>query len=188
MLWNTGVMRAISYSSFDALPEIIEVPDPVCPVEGAVVRVAATGVCRSDWHAWKGHDDSVVLPQIPGHEFAGTVSEVGSAVTRVAVGDRVTAAFVFACGECEQCREGATQVCLRQEQPGFTLDGSYAEALVVPNADLNLVRLPTPSASSKRPGSAAVLGLPTTRCMCAGGSRRGSGWRCSAAAGWGCPR
>ncbi|AZZ50479.1 alcohol dehydrogenase [Rathayibacter rathayi] len=135
-------MRAISYSSFDALPEIIEVPDPVCPVEGAVVRVAATGVCRSDWHAWKGHDDSVVLPQIPGHEFAGTVSEVGSAVTRVAVGDRVTAAFVFACGECEQCREGATQVCLRQEQPGFTLDGSYAEALVVPNADLNLVRLP----------------------------------------------
>ncbi|KZX22775.1 alcohol dehydrogenase catalytic domain-containing protein [Rathayibacter tanaceti] len=135
-------MRAVSYRSFGAVPEIVEVPDPVCPADGVVVRVAATGVCRSDWHAWKGHDDSVVPPQIPGHEFAGTVAEVGAEVGHFAVGDRVTAPFVFACGVCEQCLAGATQVCLRQQQPGFTLDGSHAEALVVPRADLNLVPLP----------------------------------------------
>ncbi|PPG44721.1 alcohol dehydrogenase [Rathayibacter sp. AY1C9] len=135
-------MRAVSYSSFSALPAIVEVPEPVCPVDGVVVRVAATGVCRSDWHAWKGHDDSVVLPQIPGHEFAGTVIATGAQVSLFAVGDRVTAPFVFACGDCEQCREGATQVCLRQQQPGFTLDGSFAEAVAVTGADLNLVRLP----------------------------------------------
>lgn len=135
-------MRAVRYMDFEARPEIVEVPDPVCPSDGVVVRVAATGVCRSDWHAWKGHDDSVVPPQIPGHEFAGTVAEVGAEVVDFAVGDRVTAPFIFACGDCDQCREKATQVCLRQQQPGFTLDGSHAEALVVPRADLNLVALP----------------------------------------------
>ncbi|MBF4463401.1 MULTISPECIES: alcohol dehydrogenase catalytic domain-containing protein [unclassified Rathayibacter] len=135
-------MRAIQYDRFGATPTVVDVPRPSCPADGVVVRVRATGVCRSDWHAWKGHDDSVVLPQIPGHEFAGTVEEVGEAVARFAVGDRVTAPFVFACGACEQCVAGATQVCLRQRQPGFTLPGSYAEALVVPHADLNLVSLP----------------------------------------------
>lgn len=135
-------MRAVQYDQFGSVPTIVEVPDPIAPEDGVVVRVAATGVCRSDWHAWKGHDDSVVLPHVPGHEFAGVVSAVGSGVRGFAVGDRVTAPFVFACGECEQCRDGATQVCTRQQQPGFTLPGSYAEAVVVPHADVNLVALP----------------------------------------------
>ncbi|MBT2501190.1 alcohol dehydrogenase catalytic domain-containing protein [Curtobacterium sp. ISL-83] len=135
-------MRAVQYSSFGSVPTIVEVDDPTAPDDGVVVRVAATGVCRSDWHAWKGHDDSVRLPHVPGHEFAGIVSSVGSGVTRFAVGDRVTAPFVFACGMCEECLAGATQVCTRQEQPGFTLPGSWAESLVVPHADVNLVALP----------------------------------------------
>ncbi|TDN44612.1 alcohol dehydrogenase [Curtobacterium flaccumfaciens] len=135
-------MRAVQYESFGSTPVVVDVPDPVAPADGVVVRVAATGVCRSDWHAWKGHDDSVVLPHVPGHEFAGVVASVGSGVTRFAVGDRVTAPFVFACGRCEQCLDSATQVCTRQQQPGFTLPGSYAEAVVVPHADVNLVGLP----------------------------------------------
>lgn len=135
-------MRAVQYGEFGSVPSIVEVPDPVAPADGVVVRVAATGVCRSDWHAWKGHDDSVRLPHVPGHEFAGVVESVGADVTRFAVGDRVTAPFVFACGTCAECRAGATQVCTRQEQPGFTLAGSWAEALVVPHADVNLVALP----------------------------------------------
>ena len=135
-------MRAVQYEQFGSVPSIIELPDPVAPADGVVVRVAATGVCRSDWHAWKGHDDSVRLPHVPGHEFAGVVSSVGPHVTRFAVGDRVTAPFVFACGECAQCLDGATQVCTRQQQPGFTLPGSYAESVVVPHADVNLVALP----------------------------------------------
>ncbi len=135
-------MRAVQYDEFGSVPAVVEVPDPTAPSDGVVVRVAATGVCRSDWHAWKGHDDSVHLPHVPGHEFAGVVSSVGSDVRGFAVGDRVTAPFVFACGECEQCLDGATQVCTRQQQPGFTLPGSYAEAVVVPHADVNLVALP----------------------------------------------
>jgi len=135
-------MRAVQYDRFGAVPAIVDLPDPVAPEDGVVVRVAATGVCRSDWHAWKGHDDSVRLPHVPGHEFAGVVSSTGSAVTRFSVGDRVTAPFVFACGTCAECRAGATQVCTRQQQPGFTLPGSYAESVVVPHADVNLVGLP----------------------------------------------
>ena len=135
-------MRAVQYRSFGSTPAVVDVPDPEAPAHGVVVRVAATGVCRSDWHAWKGHDDSVRLPHVPGHEFAGVVDSVGADVTRFAVGDRVTAPFVFACGSCAECLAGATQVCTRQQQPGFTLPGSWAEALVVPHADVNLVALP----------------------------------------------
>jgi len=135
-------MRAVQYDHFGSVPTIVELPDPVPPADGVVVRVAATGVCRSDWHAWKGHDDSVRLPHVPGHEFAGVVTAVGPDVTRVSVGDRVTAPFVFACGTCDECRAGATQVCTRQEQPGFTLAGSWAESVVVPHADVNVIALP----------------------------------------------
>ena len=135
-------MRAVQYDHFGSVPSIVELPEPVPPADGVVVRVAATGVCRSDWHAWKGHDDSVRLPHVPGHEFAGVVAAVGPDVARVSVGDRVTAPFVFACGTCDECGAGATQVCTRQEQPGFTLAGSWAESVVVPHADVNVIALP----------------------------------------------
>ncbi|MDM7889820.1 alcohol dehydrogenase catalytic domain-containing protein [Curtobacterium sp. RHCJP20] len=135
-------MRAVRYDRFGSTPVVVDVPTPEAPADGVVVAVRATGVCRSDWHAWKGHDDSVSLPHVPGHEFSGTVAAVGPDVTEFRVGDRVTAPFVFACGTCEQCRDGATQVCTRQQQPGFTLPGSYAESVVVPHADVNLVALP----------------------------------------------
>ncbi|MGP9538683.1 alcohol dehydrogenase catalytic domain-containing protein [Brachybacterium sp. AOP43-C2-M15] len=135
-------MRAVRFESFRAAPALVEVPDPVCPPRGAVVTVHATGVCRSDWHAWQGHDDSVQLPHVPGHEFAGTVDQVGEEATGFAPGDRVTAPFILACGRCEQCRAGASQVCSAQRQPGFDLPGSWAEKVVVLEADHNLVALP----------------------------------------------
>ncbi|MGO1503423.1 MAG: alcohol dehydrogenase catalytic domain-containing protein [Brachybacterium sp.] len=135
-------MRAVRYEAFRAAPEIVELPDPACPSSGAVITVHATGVCRSDWHAWQGHDDSVKLPHIPGHEFAGVVAQVGEEVTRFAVGDRVTAPFILACGRCSQCLDGAPQVCPYQRQPGFDLPGAWAEQVVVVEADHNLVALP----------------------------------------------
>ncbi|MGO1227989.1 MAG: alcohol dehydrogenase catalytic domain-containing protein [Brachybacterium sp.] len=135
-------MRAVRFETYRGTPELVEVPSPVCPPRGAVVTVHATGVCRSDWHAWQGHDDSVQLPHIPGHEFAGVVAEVGEEVTRFAPGDRVTAPFILACGQCEQCLAGAPQVCPQQRQPGFDLPGSWAEQVVVIEADHNLVALP----------------------------------------------
>ncbi len=118
-----------------------EVPDPTPPAGGVVVRVHATGLCRSDWHAWAGHDD-VALPHVPGHELAGVVAEVGTGVERWAVGDRVTVPFVCGCGRCSYCRSGDAQVCPRQQQPGFTHWGSFAELVALHAADTNLVAVP----------------------------------------------
>jgi D-arabinose 1-dehydrogenase-like Zn-dependent alcohol dehydrogenase len=106
-----------------------------------VITVGATGVCRSDWHAWKGHDP-VTLPHVGGHEFAGVVTAAGPGVTRWRPGDRVTAPFACGCGRCEFCLAGDAQVCPRQTQPGFTGPGSFAELVVVHAADANLVTLP----------------------------------------------
>jgi alcohol dehydrogenase len=134
-------MRAVVYQAFGRTPKVRELPEPQPPPGGAVVKVAATGLCRSDWHAWQGHDP-VPLPHTPGHEFAGVVSAVGSKVKRATVGDRVTAPFVYGCGRCDFCRRGEAQVCPAQTQPGFSHPGSFAEYVVVHAADTNLVRLP----------------------------------------------
>jgi alcohol dehydrogenase len=134
-------VQAVVYSEYAFLPRLAEVPDPACPQDGVVIAVRATGVCRSDWHAWKGHDP-VPLPHTPGHELAGVVAEVGPAVHRWSVGDRVTVPFVCGCGSCEWCAAGEAQVCPQQTQPGFTGPGSFAERVALHAADLNLVRLP----------------------------------------------
>jgi alcohol dehydrogenase len=135
-------MKAIVYESFGAAPKLMNVADPAPAPHGVVVQVKATGVCRSDWHGWMGHDPDIVLPHVPGHELAGVVSAVGSEVTRWKVGDRVTVPFVGGCGHCAECHSGNQQVCESQFQPGFTHWGSFAEFVGIHYADLNLVRLP----------------------------------------------
>lgn len=138
---ETEVMRAVAYSAYGELPVLDEVPEPACAPEGVVIAVRATGVCRSDWHAWKGHDP-VPLPQVPGHEFAGIVVEVGAEVEHWRRGDRVTVPFVCGCGICGYCLAGDAQVCPDQTQPGFTGPGSFAERVAIRAADTNLVALP----------------------------------------------
>ena len=135
-------MRAVTWSTYGELPAVSELPPPECPPDGVVVRVGATGVCRSDWHAWLGHDPVPFLPWVPGHELAGTVEQVGPAVTGWRPGDRVTVPFACGCGRCEECAAGDTQVCARQTQPGFTHHGSFADLVALHAADTNLVRLP----------------------------------------------
>ena len=136
-------MRALTYAAFGGPLTVVDLPEPTAPPGGAVVRVEATGLCRSDWHGWLGHDTDIArFPHVPGHEFAGTVSAVGDGVDRAWLGRRVTAPFVFACGDCPVCRAGAGQVCPRQRQPGFTDLGSFAELVVVQAAATNLVTLP----------------------------------------------
>jgi alcohol dehydrogenase len=135
-------MRAVVYESFEAPPSVQHVADPAPPPGGAVIEVVATGLCRSDWHGWMGHDPDIALPHVPGHEFAGVVAAVGSGVRRWQVGDRVTAPFVCACGRCEPCLAGQNQVCADQFQPGFNHWGSFAEFVAIRGADLNLVGLP----------------------------------------------
>ncbi len=135
-------MRAVVYPGYRVTPELTEVPDPVCPADGVVIAVGATGICRSDWHAWQGHDP-VALPHIGGHEFAGVVTATGPEVTRWQAGDRVTVPFACGCGKCVYCLAGDAQVCPRQTQPGFTGPGSFAELVAVHAADANLVSLPS---------------------------------------------
>lgn len=135
-------MKALHYEAFSGPVAVVDLPAPAVPEGGAIIRVGASGLCRSDWHAWAGHDDSVHLPHVPGHEFAGVVEAVGPGVEHWRPGDRVTAPFVNGCGRCEWCRSGQAQVCPDQTQPGFTHGGSHAELVAVRAADLNLVALP----------------------------------------------
>ncbi|OEK03817.1 alcohol dehydrogenase [Roseivirga sp. 4D4] len=135
-------MKAILYTKFQGPVTIENLPDPTPVAGGVVLKVEATGLCRSDWHGWMGHDNDIELPHVPGHELAGTVVEVGKGVSKFKIGDRVTVPFVGGCGKCPECHSGNHQVCDNQFQPGFTHWGSFAEYVSIHYADINLVHLP----------------------------------------------
>lgn len=135
-------MKAVLYEAFLQPPKLVTLPDPTPEPHGVVIEVMATGVCRSDWHGWVGHDGDIELPHVPGHELAGRIAAVGRDVTRWRVGERVTVPFVGGCGQCPECHAGHQQVCDAQFQPGFTHWGSFAQYVSIHRADLNLVALP----------------------------------------------
>ncbi len=135
-------MKAMYYEAFGQTPQIRTLPDPEPAFDGVVIKVGATGLCRSDWHGWKGHDPDIRLPHVPGHELAGRVVATGKGVMRFRIGDRVTVPFVSGCGHCSECHSGNQQVCPSQFQPGFTHWGSFAEFVAIDYADTNLVHLP----------------------------------------------
>ena len=135
-------MNAAVFEAFQGPVEVKSVDDPAPGEDGVVLRVAATGVCRSDWHGWMGHDPDIRLPHVPGHEISGVVEAVGANIRNFREGDRVTLPFVGGCGKCEQCESGNQQICDFQFQPGFTHWGSYAEYVAIEYADINLVALP----------------------------------------------
>ncbi|MEV6018421.1 MULTISPECIES: zinc-dependent alcohol dehydrogenase family protein [unclassified Streptomyces] len=135
-------MRAVVFERYGEPAGVREVADPVPAEHGVVVRVEATGLCRSDWHGWMGHDPDITLPHVPGHELAGVIEAAGAGVTGHRPGDRVTVPFVCACGSCPACAAGDQQVCERQTQPGFTHWGSFAQYVALDHADVNLIPLP----------------------------------------------
>ena len=136
-------MKAAMYEEFGGPLSIGTVPDPVPEPDGVVIRLGASGICRSDWHGWLGHDPDIKsLPHVPGHELAGTIVETGEAVSRWKPGARVTVPFVAGCGACPECESGNHQICDNQYQPGFSGWGSFAEYVAVRYADVNLVALP----------------------------------------------
>jgi alcohol dehydrogenase len=136
-------MKAVIFEVFGGPPAVAQVADPVADDDGVVIKVEASGICRSDWHGWQGHDPDITdLPHVPGHELAGLVEETGKSVTRWKRGDRVTLPFVCGCGTCPECASGNHQVCDHQVQPGFTAWGSFAQYVAIKYADVNLVRLP----------------------------------------------
>jgi alcohol dehydrogenase len=135
-------MRAVIFEEFAGPLTVRNVPDPTPTPDGVVLAVRSTGICRSDWHGWQGHDADVRLPHVPGHELAGEIVAVGKAVHGLAVGDRVTVPFVSGCGGCPPCHRGDPQVCDTQFQPGFTHWGSFAQFVGLHYAERNVVKLP----------------------------------------------
>jgi alcohol dehydrogenase len=135
-------MQAVTYHEFGGNVLCEKVEDPSPDNDGAVIQIEATGLCRSDWHGWRGHDPDITrFPHVPGHEFAGQVVAVGRNVKKELVGQRVTMPFVAGCGACGECQSGNPQVCDRQFQPGFTAWGTFAEFVAVRYANDNLVPL-----------------------------------------------
>lgn len=145
-------MKAVVYRGpFDVATQ--DVPDPRIekPLD-AIVRITLSNICGSDLHPCEGRaplDKGMVL----GHENMGVVVEVGGAVERIGVGDRVSVPFNIACGTCRNCNEGWTNACLRAGPSGrptagygYPMTGPYrggqAEYLRVPWADFNLLELP----------------------------------------------
>lgn len=97
-------MRAVVFEQYGEPAEVRDVTDPRPAGHGVVVKVEATGLCRSDWHGWQGHDPDIALPHVPGHELAGVVEAVGPGVGNWHPGDRVTVPFVCACGAARHVR------------------------------------------------------------------------------------
>lgn len=139
-------VKAAVLEAFQKPLTVRDIPDPSPGPDGAVIRVEANGICRSDWHAWMGDWSwvgfQVQLPRVMGHEFAGVVEAVGRDVTRFKPGDRVVVPFSQGDGTCEYCRTGHANVCENIVVPGFSYDGGYGRYAAVPRADFNLVALP----------------------------------------------
>lgn len=126
-------MKAVRLHEYDRWPSVDEVPDPqIAGPSDVIVRIGGAGVCRTDLHIWEGQwapKTGVDLPYVIGHENAGWVAEVGSAVTSVAVGDAVILHPLVTCGLCRPCRDGDDMHCVVGAFPGIDTDGGWAEYL-----------------------------------------------------------
>jgi NAD+-dependent secondary alcohol dehydrogenase Adh1 len=127
-------VKAVRLHEFHQPPVVEEVPEPTIsgPLD-VIVKIGGAGVCRTDLHIMEGQWDAAVgtpLPYILGHENAGWVHEVGSAVTNVAVGDTVILHPTPTCGLCRACRAGDDMHCVNSEFPGLSRDGGMAEYLL----------------------------------------------------------
>ncbi len=127
-------MKAVRLHEFHRMPVIDEVPEPkISGPLGVIVKIGGAGVCRTDLHIIEGQWDAAMgtpLPYILGHENAGWVHEIGSAVTNVAVGDTVILHPTPTCGLCHACRAGDDMHCINSSFPGLSTDGGMAEYLL----------------------------------------------------------
>jgi len=126
-----------------------------------LVKVAAASVCGTDsliyeWAPWAA--SRITLPRVIGHEFAGVVEETGEGVVGTETGDRVSAESHYFCGRCYQCRTGRPEVCANHKIMGVDADGSFAEHIVVPAANIwhNHPDIPDDVASLQEPLGNAV--------------------------------
>ena len=133
-------MKAVQLVEIGAPLHNMEVPMPGVGSRDILVRVKAAGICHSDVHYRAGKSPVGPLPQTLGHEVAGVVETVGSQVADVRVGDRVCLHYLITCGECEYCRRGREQFCVKGVMIGKHRDGGFAEYISVPA--INAVHFP----------------------------------------------
>jgi NAD+-dependent secondary alcohol dehydrogenase Adh1 len=126
-------MKAVRLHAYGKRPTLEEVADPrITGPHDVVVRIGGAGLCRTDLHIVEGQwkeKSHVKLPYTLGHENAGWVHAVGSAVEHVAVGDTVIVHPLISCGFCRHCRSGDDMHCSRGAFPGIDTDGGFAEFL-----------------------------------------------------------
>src|SRR6478735_5312978 len=128
-------MRAVRLIQVGKPLEEADVPIPEIGSSHILIRVAAAGICHSDVHYRAGISKIDRLPLSLGHEVAGRVEEVGSDVTHLSVGDRVSVHYLVHCGSCEFCERGLEQFCRSGQMMGKHRDGGYAEFIKVPAAN-----------------------------------------------------
>jgi 2-desacetyl-2-hydroxyethyl bacteriochlorophyllide A dehydrogenase len=112
--------------------DVRDVPMPEVGPEDALIRVSRTGICGTDLHIFHGHYAAENLPLIPGHEFCGTIAEVGAKVTHLTLGQRVVADVNIGCGTCYWCRRNEILNCPTMKQVGIGRDGAFAEYVAIP--------------------------------------------------------
>ncbi|MGI9333891.1 MAG: zinc-dependent alcohol dehydrogenase family protein [Gammaproteobacteria bacterium] len=136
-------MKAAVLEAFREPLVIRDVPDPQAGARGAVIKVEANGICRSDWHGWVGDwPKAFELPHVLGHEMCGVVESAGPEVKGFESGDRVIVPFSGGDGHCPMCQAGLANICDNPVVPGFRSWGGFAEYVAVDHADYNLVALP----------------------------------------------
>ncbi|TCK71901.1 galactitol-1-phosphate 5-dehydrogenase [Acidipila rosea] len=129
-------MKALLLTEYNNLT-ITDLPTPAIAADEVLVRVAACGICGSDVHGYDGSSGRRIPPLVMGHEAAGTVAAVGSAVTQFAVGDRVTFDSTVYCGRCAYCLRGDVNLCDQRQVVGvscgdYRRNGAFAEFVTVP--------------------------------------------------------
>jgi threonine 3-dehydrogenase len=132
-------MKALYKSAAAPGFELVERSEPAPGADGVKIRVLRTGICGTDlhiesWDAWAA--GAVDAPLVPGHEFCGSVVEIGEAVRDVAVGDLVSGEGHIVCGTCRNCRAGRRHLCIRTSSIGVNRDGAFAEYVVLPESNV----------------------------------------------------
>jgi propanol-preferring alcohol dehydrogenase len=153
-------MKAAVVTDFHSPLEIQDLPIPEPGPGQVLVRIETSGLCHTDIHA--AHGDWPVKPTppfIPGHEGIGVIEKLGAGVSTRAVGDRVAIAWLgYACGECRYCIGGWETLCLKQENAGYSVNGTFAEYAIAPAA----FATPVPDAISSRDGAPLTCAGVTT--------------------------
>ncbi|MGB3354907.1 MAG: zinc-dependent alcohol dehydrogenase [Mycobacterium sp.] len=153
-------MKAAVVTHFHAPLEILDVPIPEPGPGQVLVRMEASGLCHTDIHAARGDwPVQPSLPFTPGHEGVGTVDKLGQGVTTRQIGDRVAIAWLgYACGECGYCIDGWETLCEKQQNSGYSVDGTFAEYALVPAA----FATPVPDGVSSRDAAPLTCAGVTT--------------------------